>query len=187
MYLYVVYKVLVGCVQWSMGMLNRSVCSRAVLPSPPVISGHEHRVYQAGATVTLSCVTSGGTPAPQVVWTKRALEPPDSVGALQWVRVAQSRARSDHPTETRSDITFTVAKEDNNIEFRCEVVASSRRKDMFNATVRLQVGCAPLLLLPSLAHPHRTHSGALAALRWQQDFGNRLPNGHSALIQISHY
>ena len=126
------------------------MCSRAVLPSPPVIIGHEHKVYHAGATVTLSCVTSGGTPAPQVVWTKRALELPDRVGAPQWVRVAQSRARSDHPTETRSDITFAVAKEDNNIEFRCEVVASSRKKDMFNATVRLQVGCTPQP--SSLAH-----------------------------------
>lgn len=122
-------------------MSNVLYIVNTVLPSRPVISGHEKKVYHAGATVTLSCVTYGGTPAPKVVWTKRALESPDVVGGPVWMRVNHSHARSESPNETRSDVTFVVAKEDNNIEYRCEVVASSRNRDVFNATVRLQVGC----------------------------------------------
>lgn len=133
-----------------------------------MISGYqEDRVYHAGERVTLSCATSGGTPPPQLVWTKRAPAHPESVGAHEWVRIGESHSRSsaEQPNETRSDVVLVLAKEDNHVEFCCEVIASSRRRDVFNASVRLQVGCthaltatALLMLMQMSAHTHCSSS-----------------------------
>ena len=89
-----------------------------------------------GQPYTLTCSSRGGSPAPDLTWTRGLSEVP--------LRANTTRA-ADRDAATVSVLEITPSKEDDGVEFRCGVssraTAATTQAHSLGASINISVNC----------------------------------------------